>query len=627
MLDKVKIREGYQELVWIIIFTRLIGVLMGVIVANTYFSKVMAPGIAGSLLLAFLTIYQLVGAVANIFLKKRASIIILIVTDILFGAFATFLTGFSFILPSIFVPLLETMIYLGTKPLYYTVAGIVIAQAVVIFPTLTKILKAFVEISPGVLTANIATQLLAGGSILIISYMLQKERATFQEDREKFKSQKEFLQEMITKLESERENILKTVIELKKQLDDQQLASKLELEKLQKEMDEYIKRLMNEKSELEEQLELKDKQIKELEAQIEELSNEIEALKEKLEENEAIIDIVLDLFSTLTLEETINNIINVLQKILPIETVVIFFREPFRNTYRYVVGAAYGPEAEYYLNLTLPEGENLISYVARENTPIVIESSALKTVDGRILSPLHSDENSAMALPLIFKNKVIGVLYLSSHEKETYKWAQLELLWKIIRFIAAILYLSKIFTNTVEQGVQDPQTGLYNHIFFYEQIKKEYLRARRYNGTFSIALIKIENYSYLKELIPENDFKELLKEIGERLLEAVRDSDIVARADEDTFGLLLISTSLKTGNLVLNRVISSILTTTFLGKYKVNCKGAIVAYPDDSEDFEELLNILITRLESGTTPSSSERSKGPSEPTRQPASKLLDLNF
>ncbi len=90
---------------------------------------------------------------------------------------------------------------------------------------------------------------------------------------------------------------------------------------------------------------------------------------------------------------------------------------------------------------------------------------------------------------------------------------------------------------------RDSLTGLYNHRMFYERLAEELNRAKRYDSPLSIVLLDLDNFKTVNDRQGHQFGDHLLVKCAERLLEDLRQTDIVCRYGGDEFGLILTETS------------------------------------------------------------------------------------
>jgi diguanylate cyclase (GGDEF)-like protein len=89
----------------------------------------------------------------------------------------------------------------------------------------------------------------------------------------------------------------------------------------------------------------------------------------------------------------------------------------------------------------------------------------------------------------------------------------------------------------------DSLTGLFNHRIFYERLKDELNRARRYDSPLSIVLIDLDNFKSVNETLGHQFGDHLLIRSAERMRADLRQTDILCRYGGDEFGVILPETT------------------------------------------------------------------------------------
>lgn len=85
----------------------------------------------------------------------------------------------------------------------------------------------------------------------------------------------------------------------------------------------------------------------------------------------------------------------------------------------------------------------------------------------------------------------------------------------------------------------DSLTGLFNHRIFYERLKDELERARRYDSPLSLVLIDLDNFKSVNESKGHQFGDHLLVKSAERMRADLRQTDILCRYGGDEFGIIL----------------------------------------------------------------------------------------
>lgn len=91
----------------------------------------------------------------------------------------------------------------------------------------------------------------------------------------------------------------------------------------------------------------------------------------------------------------------------------------------------------------------------------------------------------------------------------------------------------------------DDQTRLLNRRFFFQAAHRECSRARRYNSELSCLMIEVDHFKRLLGITGFDCCEAMLRAVALVLRELTRDSDIVARFDEEKFAVLLPETTIE----------------------------------------------------------------------------------
>jgi diguanylate cyclase (GGDEF)-like protein len=103
-------------------------------------------------------------------------------------------------------------------------------------------------------------------------------------------------------------------------------------------------------------------------------------------------------------------------------------------------------------------------------------------------------------------------------------------------------------------AIRDELTGLYNYRYLQSRLSEEFKRAERYREPLSCAMLDIDHFKSFNDRFGHDVGDRVLRTVAERLLEAVREVDVVARYGGEEFLLLLPSTHLAGALTVADRV-------------------------------------------------------------------------
>lgn len=138
----------------------------------------------------------------------------------------------------------------------------------------------------------------------------------------------------------------------------------------------------------------------------------------------------------------------------------------------------------------------------------------------------------------------------------------------------------------------DPMTGLSNRYYFEEHLRGAIQRAQRLNFQLGLVYLDIDNFKLINDSLGHDSGDLLLQNIAQRLLEVVRDGDVVCRLGGDEFAIIVhdLETETSVGALA-QRVIESVREPIVLKNKEqfVTCSIGIATYPRCATTAEDML--------------------------------------
>lgn len=149
----------------------------------------------------------------------------------------------------------------------------------------------------------------------------------------------------------------------------------------------------------------------------------------------------------------------------------------------------------------------------------------------------------------------------------------------------------------------DSLTGLPNRRMFLDYVERALSHARRYNKTFALLFLDLDNFKQVNDTVGHDAGDQLLREVAERLTACIRAEDYVARGETDLdntvarlggdeFIILLpnISHSYQAVK-VADRIVHALVKPIIIRQkeFYISTSIGITAYPEDGTDVDSLV--------------------------------------
>ena len=145
----------------------------------------------------------------------------------------------------------------------------------------------------------------------------------------------------------------------------------------------------------------------------------------------------------------------------------------------------------------------------------------------------------------------------------------------------------------------DSLTGLPNRTLLKDRLVHIMAYARRQKTQFAVLFIDLDGFKKINDSLGHDYGDEVLKNVSQRMLDAVRDVDTVARFGGDEFIVVMESVKgLEEINFITQRVFDALMKTHLLAdqKLQVSASIGISVFPDDGDTCDLLIKHADTAM-------------------------------
>jgi len=148
-----------------------------------------------------------------------------------------------------------------------------------------------------------------------------------------------------------------------------------------------------------------------------------------------------------------------------------------------------------------------------------------------------------------------------------------------------------IYERTERSAISDGLTGLYNHAFFLQALRRELNRCRRHNLEMSLVMFDLDDFKKLNDTRGHLEGDKVLMKAAALVKETLREVDVAARYGGEEFAVILPDTSKEGARIVAERIRTHVADhfKRRRGGPRVTASGGVASYPEDAESMEDII--------------------------------------
>jgi diguanylate cyclase (GGDEF)-like protein len=253
---------------------------------------------------------------------------------------------------------------------------------------------------------------------------------------------------------------------------------------------------------------------------------------------------------TLETNETVNRILEQLKQVVPYDTASV---QLLNGNELEIIGGSGFADLKDMRGLRFPiPGNNPNTIVIESGKPYLL--SETKDTYGEFKKPPHNHIRSWLGVPLIFQERIIGLLSIDVTTPNQFSQENAALAKTFADQVAVALENSRNYEKAQIQAVTDPLTGVYNRWGMFNLAKADFMKSISLNRPFAGMMIDLDHFKNINDSYGHAIGDLVLREFAKRCKSCVREIDYVGRYGGEEFILFLPETNIDTGLIVAERL-------------------------------------------------------------------------
>ena len=195
--------------------------------------------------------------------------------------------------------------------------------------------------------------------------------------------------------------------------------------------------------------------------------------------------------------------------------------------------------ADEILNDTFPFGVGITGWAVEHRRPVLSNQAHL---DPRVAfvpgTPIEPE--ALIVVPLIARGVLKGTLNVYRiGEDASFSDTEFELAQRLGDAAALALDNAHIRARLEREAQTDSLTGLYNHRYFHERLRRELTHASAEHEHVAVVMIDIDDFKKVNDVFGHAVGDEVLAELADHLRATVRSGDVVCRIGGEEFAVIV----------------------------------------------------------------------------------------
>jgi diguanylate cyclase (GGDEF)-like protein len=296
--------------------------------------------------------------------------------------------------------------------------------------------------------------------------------------------------------------------------------------------------------------------------------------------------------ASLNQDESIERILEQLEHVVPYDSASV---QLVRDGMLEIVGGRGFPNRESVVGLRFPLDHNNPGQVVAEQRRAHILADVPMLYSAFREAP-HDHIRSWLGVPLIFQEKLIGMLALDSTMPNHFTSHHAMLVSAFADQVAIALEHARLFAEMQQMAITDPLTMLYNRRHFFDLAYREVKRTQRYRCPLSAIMLDVDHFKRVNDYYGHAVGDQVLRAVAEWCRSNLRATDIIGRYGGEEFVILLPETDRKQVRMVAENMrekLEQTLIVTDSQSLQITVSlgiATMAASTSDQYELDELLN-------------------------------------
>lgn len=173
-----------------------------------------------------------------------------------------------------------------------------------------------------------------------------------------------------------------------------------------------------------------------------------------------------------------------------------------------------------------------------------------------------------------------------------------------------------VFKQTEKLAMIDSLTNVFNRRYMDIVLKKEFNRCERYNKSFSLCILDLDNFKLINDSKGHQFGDMVLVELSSLIKETIREEDILCRYGGEEFIIILPETDTSGAYYLAERIRKAVELTPFFTDNNITFSAGTASYPACAQDITSLIRVADKALYEAKFTGKSKTCEAPPERRR-----------